>query len=37
MQALGEGLALDPPRGLVLGALVAAIVVVGARAARGRA
>jgi len=35
--ALGEALMVDPPRGLVLGALVAGAVAVGARAARGRA
>ncbi|MEA2137279.1 MAG: eukaryotic-like serine/threonine-protein kinase, partial [Solirubrobacteraceae bacterium] len=36
-QALGEALVLDPPRGLVAGALVAGLVAVGARAVRGRA
>jgi protein kinase-like protein len=36
-QALSEGLVLDPPRGLVAGALVAGLVAVGARALRGRA
>ncbi len=36
-QALSEALVLDPPRGLVAGALVAGVVAVGARALRGRA
>jgi hypothetical protein len=36
-QAISEALVLDPPRGLVAGALVAGIVAVGARALRGRA
>jgi hypothetical protein len=36
-QALSEGLVLDPPRGLVAGALAAGLVAVGARAVRGRA
>jgi hypothetical protein len=36
-QALGEALVLDPPRGLVGGALLAGVVAVGARALRGRA
>jgi hypothetical protein len=35
-QALAEALVLDPPRGLVAGALVGAVVTVGARAVRGR-
>ena len=34
---IGKALMLDPPRGLVAGALVAGAVAVGARAARGRA
>jgi hypothetical protein len=36
-QALAEALVLDPPRGLVAGAVAAAVVAVGARALRGRA
>ena len=36
-QALGEALVLDAPRGLVVGAIVAAAVAVGARAVRGGA
>jgi eukaryotic-like serine/threonine-protein kinase len=36
-QALAQALALDPPRGLVAGALAAAVVAVAARALRGRA
>ena len=36
-QAISEALVLDPPRGLVAGALVAGLVAVGARALRGRA
>ena len=36
-QALSEALVLDPPRGLVLGALAAGVVAVAARAVRGRA
>ncbi len=36
-QALSEGLVLDAPRGLVVGALLAGVVAVGARAVRGRA
>jgi hypothetical protein len=36
-QALSDGLVLDPPRGLVWGALVAGSIAVGARAVRGRA
>jgi hypothetical protein len=36
-QALCEALVLDPPRGLIAGALAAGAVAVGARAARGRA
>jgi hypothetical protein len=36
-QALCEALVLDPPRGLVAGALAAGALAVGARAARGRA
>ena len=36
-QALSEALVLDPPRGLVLGALLGAVVAVAARAERGRA
>ena len=35
-QALAEALVLDPPRGLVAGALAGAVIAVGARAARGR-
>jgi hypothetical protein len=35
--ALGEALMLDPPRGLVTGALLAGAIAIGARAARGRA
>ena len=36
-QALSEALVLDPPRGLVLGALAGGVVAVAARAVRGRA
>jgi hypothetical protein len=36
-QALSEALVLDPPRGLVPGALAAAVIAVAARAVRGRA
>jgi hypothetical protein len=36
-QALSEALVLDPPRGLVAGALVGGVIAVAARAARGRA
>ncbi|HEX8645414.1 MAG TPA: hypothetical protein VF715_00845, partial [Thermoleophilaceae bacterium] len=36
-QALSEALMLGPPRGLVVGALAAGVVAVGARALRGRA
>ncbi|MDX6707318.1 MAG: eukaryotic-like serine/threonine-protein kinase [Solirubrobacteraceae bacterium] len=36
-QALAQALVLDPPRGLVAGAVAAAVVAVGARALRGRA
>jgi hypothetical protein len=36
-QALSEALVLDPPRGLVAGALAGAVIAVGARALRGRA
>lgn len=36
-QALSEALVLGPPRGLVLAAIVAGLVAVAARAARGRA
>jgi hypothetical protein len=36
-RALSDGLVLDPPRGLVWGALVAGSIAVGARAVRGRA
>jgi hypothetical protein len=36
-QALSEALVLDPPRGLVAGALAGGVVAVAARAARGRA
>ena len=36
-QALSEALVLDPPRGLVAGALAGAVIAVGARAVRGRA
>jgi len=36
-QALSEALVLDPPRGLVAGALVGGVIAVGARALRGRA
>jgi hypothetical protein len=36
-RALSEALVLDPPRGLVLGALLAAVIAVAARAVRGRA
>jgi len=36
-QALAEALVLDPPRGLVAGALAGALVAVAARAVRGRA
>jgi len=35
-QALSEALVLDPPRGLVLGALAGGVVAVAARAVRGR-
>jgi len=35
-QALSEALVLDPPRGLVLGALAGGVVAVAARAMRGR-
>jgi hypothetical protein len=35
-QALAEGLLLDPPRGLVAGAVLAGVVAVAARAARAR-
>ncbi len=35
-QALSEALVLDPPRGLVLGALAGGLIAVGARALRGR-
>jgi hypothetical protein len=35
-QALSEALVLDPPRGLVLGALAGGVVAVAARALRGR-
>ena len=34
-QALSEALVLDPPRGLVAGALAGAVIAVGARAVRG--
>jgi hypothetical protein len=36
-QALSEALVLDPPRGLVLGALLGGVIAVAARAVRGRA
>jgi len=36
-QALSEALVLDPPRGLVAGALVGGVIAVAARAVRGRA
>ena len=36
-QALSEALVLDPPRGLVAGALAGAVIAVAARAGRGRA
>ncbi|HVF79144.1 MAG TPA: serine/threonine-protein kinase [Solirubrobacteraceae bacterium] len=36
-QALSEALVLDPPRGLVIGALAGGVVAVAARAVRGRA
>ncbi|HWC27447.1 MAG TPA: hypothetical protein VG474_12745 [Solirubrobacteraceae bacterium] len=36
-QALADALVLDPPRGLVAGALAGAATAVAARAARGRA
>jgi hypothetical protein len=36
-KALSEALLLDPPRGLVAGALSAGVIAVGARAVRGRA
>ncbi len=35
-QALAQALVLDPPRGLVAGALAGAVIAVGTRAARGR-
>jgi len=35
--ALGEALMLEPPRGLVAGALLGGVVAIGARALRGRA
>ncbi|MBW3607954.1 MAG: hypothetical protein KY463_06305, partial [Actinobacteria bacterium] len=35
-QALSEALVLDPPRGLVAGALAGAVIAVGARAAQAR-
>ncbi len=35
--ALGEALMLEPPRGLIAGALLAGAIAMGARAARGRA
>ncbi|MBA3748876.1 MAG: hypothetical protein H0W96_15500, partial [Solirubrobacterales bacterium] len=36
MQALSEAIVLDPPRGLVAGALAGAVIAVAARAVRGR-
>jgi hypothetical protein len=36
-QAVSEALVLDPPRGLVVGALAGAVIAVAARAVRGRA
>ena len=36
-QALSEALVLDPPRGLVLGAVAGGVIAVAARAVRGRA
>ena len=36
-QAVSEALVLDPPRGLILGALLGAVIAVAARAVRGRA